>query len=76
MALLPSLPDTALDPELALAFFLPPLLMGSLVPQDAALGFVVAAASARPWAGRWRGRGFIGARGWTTRGRGWRVAPA
>jgi CPA1 family monovalent cation:H+ antiporter len=34
MAFVPGLPDIALDPELALAFFLPPLLMGSAFCTD------------------------------------------
>ncbi|MFN3450136.1 MAG: Na+/H+ antiporter, partial [Roseococcus sp.] len=34
MAFLPGLPDIALDPELALAFFLPPLLMASAYRTD------------------------------------------
>ena len=66
MAFIPGLPDIALDPELALAFFLPPLLMGSAFRTDwnafrrnlrpillLAVGCVVFTALVIGWAAKW-----------------------
>lgn len=66
MAFVPGLPDIALDPDLALAFFLPPLLMGSAFRTDwnafrsnlrpillLALGCVVFTALVIGWVAKW-----------------------
>lgn len=79
MAFLPRLPDTALDAELALAFFLPPL-RGSACRTDRNAFrrdlrplFLLAMGSPVPQDAAW---GLGGARGWTARGRRRRVARA